>query len=84
MEPPGLLAEVFPDQWNNIPIPLVDAMKHVISEITRLAHLQREDFKRTHVLDRRELEHNTAALKELGRTEEKLKKEIRHNREETK
>ena len=57
----GLLDDintVNPDEWKNIPIPLVDGMKAVISEIRKVVYHLKRDAIKMDMMDRREKDHH--------------------------
>ena len=50
---PEDLSLINPDDWNNIPLPLVKGIKSIIVELTRVHRKQESEFRKVFTMDKR-------------------------------
>ena len=74
----GEFHDVNPDEWKNIPIPLVHAMKAAIQEIGKLNKFTQQEAKKHAILDRREEDHNKGVVRDLFSAHEKSMKDLKY------
>ena len=74
----GEFHDVNPDDWKNIPIPLVHAMKAVLIEIGKLNKLTQQEAKKTALLDKREEDHSKTITRDLFSSFERSMKDIKY------
>jgi len=73
------IANVNPDEWKNIPIPLVDGMNSVIKEIRKIVYHLKRDAQKMDMMDRREKDHHFSLTKEVTNTIDNMRKENQAN-----
>jgi len=77
-KPMGEFHDVNPEEWKNIPIPLVHAMKAAINEIGKLHKFTQQEAKKLAILDRKEEDHNTTIVRDLFSVHEKSMKDLKY------